>query len=64
MGCVYSLLYLQLGYEGEPCWGHGDCGAEVGYGVRLESLGKASVSSGPQASPETIVMMWLSGSSP
>lgn len=32
MGCVYSLLYLQLGYEGEPCWGHGDCGAEVGYG--------------------------------
>lgn len=26
MGCVYSLLYLQLGYEGEPCWGCRDCG--------------------------------------
>lgn len=24
MGCVHSLLYLQLGYEGEPCWGRGD----------------------------------------
>lgn len=27
VGCVYSLLYLQLGYEGEPCWGCGDCGS-------------------------------------
>lgn len=26
VGCVYSLLYLQLGYEGEPCWGCGDRG--------------------------------------
>lgn len=62
MGCVYSLLYLQLGYEGEL--GMWELWRQKSEWGQTEITGKASVNSCPQASPETIVMKWLSGSLP
>lgn len=69
VSCVYSLLYLQLGYEGEPlagqrCRGCGE-GAESGPLEARGGLHPALRSLPPlQASPAIIRTMWLSSSSP
>lgn len=69
MSCVHSLLYLQLGYEGEPLAGQ-RCVAvlEMKTGpaepslVAREGLAHPTCPSAFQASRETTGMTWLSSS--
>ena len=67
VSCVYSLLYLQLGYEGEPLAGQ-RCRGDEEQNLGLGWPGRTRPAPCPvlslQASHETTGTTWPSGSSP